>query len=210
VCLLYSGSIGEDRIPEAVIHALVRLPHAVRLRILGFEARTNAHYTSHLRQTAEQLGVADRVEILPGRSRDELWPAYHEADVGLSLRPLQCTDPNFLAMVGATNKAFDYFASGMPLIVSDLPEWRESYVALDYARACLPDDPDSIASALQWYYDHPVEMRRMGEAARKRVLADWNYEYQFRSVHEFLEAGLPVRAIPRSTASDLAPSVGHE
>jgi glycosyltransferase involved in cell wall biosynthesis len=208
VRLFYSGSIGTDRIPEAVIQALTRLPADVRFRAVGFQLGTSG-YIDHLRRTAEKLGVADRVEFLPGRSRYQLWPLYEEADVGLSLSPLRCADPNFIAMVGATNKAFDYFAAGMPLLVSDLPEWREAYVSAGYALACSPDDPDSIARALQWFHDHPGEMRAMGEAARQRITQDWNYESQFRPVAELLRAprgvGGPVRPAPAPAGGEARP-----
>jgi hypothetical protein len=87
----------------------------------------------------------------------------------------------------------------MPLLVSDLPEWRDAYVSTGYARACDPDDPDSVAAALRWFHEHPADMRAMGEAGRQRVLGDWNYEAQFRPVLEALNGGLGLRQ------SDLGP-----
>ena len=43
-------------------------------------------------------------------------------------------------MVGASNKPFDYMACGLPLLVTDLPEWTSTFVEPGYARACNPDD----------------------------------------------------------------------
>ena len=87
-------------------------------------------------------------------------------------------------MTGASNKPFDYLACGVPLLVSDLPEWRETFVAPGYALACNTDDPHSIAEALRWFVEHPEETRQMGERGRERILNEWNYENQFQNVLE--------------------------
>ena len=58
--------------------------------------------------------------------------------------PRSTENINLRHMVGASNKAFDYMACGLPLLVTDLPEWVTAFVEPGYARACNPDDPDSI------------------------------------------------------------------
>ena len=35
---------------------------------------------------------------------------------------------------------FDYMAAGLALLVSDLADWREMFVARGFARACDPAD----------------------------------------------------------------------
>ena len=85
-------------------------------------------------------------------------------------------------MVGASNKPFDYMASGLALLVTDLPDWRTTFVENGYGLACDSDDCRSIADALQWFFDHPKDTRRMGEHGRMRVLTDWNYETQFAPI----------------------------
>jgi glycosyltransferase involved in cell wall biosynthesis len=185
--LIYSGSIGEDRIPEAVIRALTLAPQ-VRFVAVGYEIRDVELYIPHLKRLAAELGVADRVTFLPGRPRAEVWPLLAAADVGLSVRPMTVNDPNFVHMVGATNKAFDYFAAGLPLLVSDLPEWTQAYVAEELALACDPDDPVRVAAALNQFAADRQRTRAMGERGRQRVLTDWNYETQFEPVKRILEA----------------------
>jgi glycosyltransferase involved in cell wall biosynthesis len=92
-------------------------------------------------------------------------------------------------MVGASNKPFDCLASGLPLLVPDLEDWRRLYVAPGYALACDPEDPESIAAALEWLLTHPSERWQMGERGRQRVLDEWNYERQFAHVYAALCAG---------------------
>ena len=84
------------------------------------------------------------------------------------------------------NKHFDYFACGLPLLVSDLPDWRALYVESNLALPVDPEDPASIAGALRWLLERPGELRTMGERGRQRILAEWNYEKQFLPVFQCL------------------------
>jgi glycosyltransferase involved in cell wall biosynthesis len=101
--------------------------------------------------------------------------------------PKHTDDINLRHMVGASNKAFDYMACGLPLLVSDLPEWVSTFVEPGYALACDPDDPDSIESALRWYCDHPVKRRDMGRRCQDKIRRSWNYETMFADVLVELE-----------------------
>jgi glycosyltransferase involved in cell wall biosynthesis len=108
-------------------------------------------------------------------------------DVGLALMPPDPQDVNMRWMIGASNKSFDYLAGGVPLLVTDLPEWRDAFVDAGLARACNPQDPASVAAVFQWMLDHPEERREMGRRGRQRLLDDWNYEQQFAPVKRRLE-----------------------
>ena len=108
------------------------------------------------------------------------------SDIGLALLPMTSSDLNFQAMPGASNKAFDYMACGLAVLVSDLPEWRKMFVEPGYALPCNPEDPTSIAWAIRRLIDTPGYMRAMGEKGRQRILSDWNYEKSFRPVLEKL------------------------
>jgi glycosyltransferase involved in cell wall biosynthesis len=107
-------------------------------------------------------------------------------DVGLSLLPLHIADINLENMIGASNKPFDYLACGLAVLVSRLPGWREQFVDTGYGLDCDPSDADSVAAALQQFYDHPEKVRAMGERGRQRILSEWNYEAQFQPMFQFL------------------------
>ena len=77
----------------------------------------------------------------------------------------------------------------MPLLVSTLPAWEDLYVRMGFGRPCNPDSVESISAALEWFYDHPEDTRAMGERGRRKVLAEWNYEAQFKPVMEGLAEG---------------------
>lgn len=186
--VLYQGTIVPARVPVTVIEALAALPDTVSLTIVGYETAGHSGYTQALLAVAHGLGVGHRVSYAGLLSREEMLRHSADYDVGLSLMPAEGGDLNERTMVGASNKPFDYLACGLPVLVSDLPEWRETYVDAGLGRACRPASAASIADALRWFLAHPAERVAMGERGRARILQDWNYETRFAPVLARLEA----------------------
>ena len=182
--LLYHGSIVPARVPLAVLEALGTLPRKVRFQVAGYETIGHPGYVAALQTEAERFGVREQFEYLGAFPREKLLPLCRKATIGLSLIAETTSDLNEQTMIGASNKPFEYLACGIPLLVSDLPEWKETFVAPGYALACRSSDAESIARSLCWFMEHPEETRKMGERGRQRILADWNYEVQFQKVQE--------------------------
>ena len=181
--IYYHGSITSARLPPQLIVAASRFKGAVRVRVAGYETLGSIGYMRELTMLAAKNGAADMVEPLGTfPRREDLLRSASKAHVGLSLMPKQSEDINMRHMVGASNKPFDYMASGLPLLVTDLPEWVATFVEPGYARACDPDDPDSIEAALRWYIDHPQERREMGRQGQDKIREAWNYESMFAGV----------------------------
>ena len=145
---------------------------------------------------ATELGVRDRIEFagtIPLRA--DLLSLCATCDVGLSLMPSNPPDVNERSMAGASNKAFDYLACGLPLVVSDLPDWRTMFVDEGFAEAVDPASPESLAKALSAYAADPQARLARGERGRQRILTEWHYERAFQPVLErMLEP--PVRERP--------------
>jgi glycosyltransferase involved in cell wall biosynthesis len=99
-------------------------------------------------------------------------------------------DVNMRFMAGASNKAFEYLACGMPILVSDRPDWRAMFVGRGLARICDVGDARSIAAVLGEYLADPDARRAAGERGRQLILAEWNYDVQFAPVLAAL-AGRP-------------------
>ncbi|MGA2594174.1 MAG: glycosyltransferase [Bryobacteraceae bacterium] len=186
--ILYHGSIGPDRLPPSVVNALAQLPDRVKLRVIGYETLGSIGYLGQIQEQARQLGIGHRLEVVAALPRYKLMEWCLRCDAGLSLMPLCGNDINQRGMTGASNKAFDYLASGLPLVVSDIPAWRAAYVEPGYGVACDPDDAASIAHAIRRFLDDPELARSMGEKGRQRILADWNYESRFLPVYRRLQA----------------------
>src|SRR6266566_5914213 len=136
---------------------------------------------------ATELGIADRVMYLGAFPRHALLQNCRNASVGIAFMPLESIDVNEQFMAGASNKPFDYLASGLALLVSNIAEWTKMFVDPGYGLACDPSDPNSIARQLLWFAENPLETRQMGLMGRQRVLQDWNYENTFSPVVQALQ-----------------------
>jgi glycosyltransferase involved in cell wall biosynthesis len=199
VWVMYHGSIVPQRLPLAVAYSFKLLPPEVKLRVAGYETVLNQGYVNRLRAEFRELQIEDRFEFIGSvATRKELLAWCAKSHVGLALMPEQTSDINMLHMTGASNKPFDYLSSGMCLLVSDLPDWKGLFVDSGYGLACSASDPHSIAGALNWFVNHRDEMLRMGEAGRKKIATDWNYEKQFEGVLALMNRdAVSKRGLPR-------------
>jgi glycosyltransferase involved in cell wall biosynthesis len=187
--IYYHGNIGRARLPRELVLAASRFKGAVRIQLVGYETLGSVGYTAELTQLAAKHGASEMIEPLGSRPRQSLLRLAAKAHVGLSLMPKRSEDINLKHMVGASNKTFEYMACGLPLLVTNLPDWVQTFVKPGYARACDPDDPDSIEAELRWYMAHPDERREMGRRGLKKVRQTWNYESVFSDVLAEIERG---------------------
>jgi len=177
LALYYHGSLSPDRLPVQLAAALAGMNGRVHFEFVGYETPGAPGLIDTFMRAANGHatygGVLDREAALSRAS--------HSA-VGVSLVAMRPPNINMRHMVGASNKAFDYMCAGLPLLVSDVPDWHQAFVATGFAKACCPDNVESIASALQWYLENPVERHCMGARARDKIRLDWNYEGQFAPI----------------------------
>jgi glycosyltransferase involved in cell wall biosynthesis len=187
----YHGSISPGRVPLAVVEALRRLGDRARLLIAGYEAPGAPDYIRRLLEFGGGSYPTSVVHYAGQVSRANLIATASRAHVGLALLPTSpANDLNIRHIAGASNKAFDYMAAGLALLVSDRSDLRDMFVGPGYARACDPTDPGSIAAALTWFLDHPAERRTMGTSGRAKIAAEWNYDTAFAPVMAALAEGL--------------------
>jgi glycosyltransferase involved in cell wall biosynthesis len=189
IAFLYHGSINANRLPLSIVDALAGLKGDVSLTVVGYETAGSLGYLKAFLDRGIELGIAERLNLIgPLKTRHELMEVCRKHDVGLAFMPLQSTDLNLRAMTGASNKPFDYLACGLALLVSSLQDWEDMFVRSGYGISCDPGSPESIAQALQWFCDHPEQMRAMGRQGREKILDSWNYEAQFKPVMSHLSA----------------------
>jgi glycosyltransferase involved in cell wall biosynthesis len=186
--VLYHGSLVPARLPLTVLHAMRDLPSQIKLRVIGYETVGSPTFLRDFTAAASKLGLLHRLHIigaLPCRS--QILEYSRNCHVGLSLMPTYSGDRNEQAMAGASNKTFDYLACGLAVLVSNLADWRSIFVDAGYGLHCVPEDADSIAAALRWFFEHREDTQIMGERGRTRILSEWNYETQFAPILRLLQ-----------------------
>ncbi len=182
--LYYHGNIGLHSLPRTILEAMRAYPGRVHLHIVGYETIGTLGYLKRFQQCAAAMGLGEALHIHPPQSRFALWSGMQESDIGLGL--VMGNGINLRMLVGASNKVFDYLATGLPVLVPDTPDWKRTFVEPGYGLACNPNDAESIADALRLWLEHPVEVQTMGERGRQRILSEWNYERQFAPVLDYL------------------------
>jgi len=185
--LYYHGNLSPRLLPLTLIDAVAKARCSIHLTAIGYKTVGNEDYDEALLARAANLGVKDRLTVLPPLSRSDLLALARHFDVGWAALPTDPHDVNFRHMVGASNKAFDYLACGLALLVSDDGEWKSTFVDQGYGLCCNLNDAGSIATALAWFHEHPSETREMGERGRQRIIEDWNYENQFTPLFKSIE-----------------------
>lgn len=190
--LWFHGSITPERLPESAVMAVQRFGGSVRLDIAGYEAPGAKGYLDHILSSGARDGA--RLIRYCGQLPDRavLLAEAASSHVGLSFMPKSSDDINMRNMSGASNKPFDYMAAGLPLIVTDLPDWRRMFAEPGYALACDPTDVESIAAALNWFLTYPEERSAMATRCRQKIACDWNYDQSFAPVLKGLNEGLSV------------------
>ncbi|WP_319545864.1 glycosyltransferase [Ruegeria conchae] len=168
--IVFTGGIqrthrGVDKVLEAMVH----LPEA-HLVSLGPRHVTNDAW---FESVAKQLGVSDRVSLLPPVDARDVPAAISTAHV--SVCPFQDVSLNHrLAM---PNKLFEAAFARIPICVSDLPEMRRFVETLGIGRAMDQTDPKAIAATLQEVFDNR-DAYLMTPEAENRLVNHYSWQRQ--------------------------------
>jgi glycosyltransferase involved in cell wall biosynthesis len=138
---LHLGAVARDRGCESLVRALHGVPDC-HLLFLGAD---DGAYVQRLCDLARGEGVADRVHFRGSVPIGQVIGCVSQATVGLSLLEATCENHR----LALPNKAFEYLAAGVPVVLSDLPESRRTFG--DVPGVCLVDvaDPGAVAAAIR-------------------------------------------------------------
>ncbi len=196
---VYHGTIVPARLPLTIIDALARCRNRVELTVIGYETIGAPGYARELLERAESLGIGDRVTLAGILPRSKMLAVTSQSDIGLALMPMAGADINERTMAGASNKAFEYLAAGIPILIADLPDWRALYVERGVGLRADSANAASLASAFDWAFEHRDELSGMGELGQRVVEEEWNYEVQFDPVVQRLFEQWRAWVNPRGT-----------
>lgn len=183
----YHGSVVHERLPLPLISAIAALPISAKLQIAGYETPSGEGLIEKLKA---QFGCASNgglVEFLGPLTRNEALIAAGRADIGLAIVPADASDINLRHMTGASNKVFDYMSAGLPVIVSDLPDWRKVFIDPGYAVGIDAHDESNAFKSIRGLAEDLLLRKEMGARAHSQILSSWNFDKFFAPVIEDLE-----------------------
>ena len=99
-------------------------------------------------------------------------------------------------------KLYELMGAGLPVVVSDMPRWRDLVLQNDCGIMVDPDDAQACAAALSRILNNPEEAEAMGRRARATILSgyEWSVD-EARLLELYEDLSQKRRRRPRSTAS---------
>lgn len=163
----YVGSITETRGAQEMVQALDHLDKSTHARL---ELAGN-YSPAKLETELQALPGWDRVNFHGFASRPQVAKLLGGVRAGLVvLHPTRCYPESYPV------KMFEYMATGLPVIASDFPLWRQIIETAGCGLLVDPLAPEAIAAAMQWILDNPEEAEAMGRRGRKAVEETYNWE----------------------------------
>jgi glycosyltransferase involved in cell wall biosynthesis len=172
--ILLQGVISIHTSLLELIDSLTLIDNYIELKLIGPINEQEQHL---MRDLAVHKNVADRVMYFQPVPYNELPFHTWMASIGVCL--YKKIDINHQTMGTASNKIYEYAACGLPVIVSDQPNYREHLAGETWVRFADPDNPDSIASAVHDILSDFGEYQAMCLAARQAFEEKYNYESAF-------------------------------
>ncbi len=169
--LVYAGAITPTYELDVVLRAVAALRRdRPALKVVAtFYGRGDAE--DSLKALAEELGIADRLEM-PGRIPIEaVAGAVAGADIGIAATRLDS-----YSEVSLSTKVLEYGAMEKPVAATRLPT-VELYFGQDTLSLYEPGDPDSLAAAIMHLVDDPTDREaRVARTAGRVDELSWAHQ----------------------------------
>jgi glycosyltransferase involved in cell wall biosynthesis len=173
----YVGGIGSIRGIRELVQAGQFLSSAARLNLVG---------------TFSESEVEAEVKESPGWRRVNAYGLLDRQGVREVMQRSLAGVVTFLPLPNHLDalptKMFEYMSSGIPVIASNFPLWRE-IIEGNHCGICVdPLDPKAIAAAIDYLVTHPQAAKAMGENGHRAVLEKYNWTVQANKLTDFYGA----------------------
>jgi glycosyltransferase involved in cell wall biosynthesis len=163
----YIGNITCDRGIIEMIKAIgiVNKKRSVKLVLGGSFAPKS------LEDEVREMPEFEYVDYRGFLSRAEVSATLASARAGLAV-----PQPYSHNMFGYMNKLFEYMSAGIPIVAADFPQWRPIVEGSGCGLLVDSLDPEAIAEAIRYLFEHPDEAAKMGENGKAAVRKTFNWE----------------------------------
>jgi len=152
--------------------------------VFALVGNCSAEMRQLLLEMAAEVGVRNRVLLLGTRPQGEALALVAGGDLGLSL--IQPNTQNWRYSAGAINKRFEYMALGLPQVTNDGSGVAEIIERNECGLCVDPNQPEAIGRAVRQLLDSEAQRREFSANARAVHLAQFNYEFQFAPVLDWI------------------------
>jgi glycosyltransferase involved in cell wall biosynthesis len=185
---------------QCVVDALGRLPAELNTRLVVAGPCYSSEYMASIKQK-EGWERAQYRGMLP---RHEAIAIMRTAAAALVL---YSRERNHLSV--RSNRLFEAMAAGLPVIVSDFPEWKALIAEIGCGLTVDPTSPQDIVRAICYLTSHPLDAADMGKRGRHAAVERFNWTREKRrlvSLYEHLIGPSSIRtAQPRMSEEVFAP-----
>lgn len=166
--MVYSGSASPARGIEIMVEALPRLASVVCALVVS---KPDSEYVSSLVARAHELGVSDRLRLLPYVPFDRVVSFLSTADVGVI--PIHHWPNHEIALI---TKFFEYSHARLPIVVSDVRAMAEVTRRTGQGEVFEAGNLDAFTAAVRAVLAAPDRYR--AAYADPELLEQWTWEAQ--------------------------------
>jgi glycosyltransferase involved in cell wall biosynthesis len=193
--LVYSGAVNPTRGVQIMVETLPELPE-VHVAFVTLNPNGENRYSESLLERAAELGVADRVHLLPYVKHWQVVPFLSAADA--SVIPIHHKPNHELALI---TKFLEYSHARLPIVVSDVRTMAETARTTGQGEVFRAEDHADYVRAVRAVLADPARYRAAYDTPG--LLEAWTWEAQatvLDEVYTTLMADRPVAEVPPVTA----------
>ncbi|WP_330175867.1 glycosyltransferase family 4 protein [Streptomyces sp. NBC_01498] len=165
---VYSGAAAPQRGLDIMVESLPRLPG---VHVAFVVLRPTSEYMNSLLLRAAELGVAERVHILPYVPHYQVVPFLAAADIGVI--PIHHWPNHEIALI---TKFFEYSHARLPFVVSDVKTMGEMVAKTGQGEVFTAEDVSDYVRAVEAVLADPKRYRAVYDD--QGLLAEWTWEAQ--------------------------------
>ena len=165
---VYSGAAAPQRGLDIMVEALPQLPDT---HVAFIVLKPTSEFMNKLTARAAELGVADRLHILPYVPHYQVVPFLAAADVGVI--PIHHWPNHEIALI---TKFFEYSHARLPLVVSDVKTMGEMVARTGQGEVFTAEDISDYVRAVKSVLADPAKYRDVYDSAG--LLDEWTWEAQ--------------------------------
>lgn len=171
--IIYAGGLTRIRGVKEIIEAyrLLLLDYRIRFKLAG--GFSEKEFENEIKKNA----IWKKIDYLGFLPLNAVYQHFATVDAGLiCLLP----EPNYID--SSPNKMFEYMAAGLPVVASDFPAWKKIIETNNCGLCVDPKNPQAIAEAIGYLFQHPDKAKKMGKNGRGAVEQKYSWENESKKL----------------------------